>query len=128
MERIHSIAELQNQCGIDYTERTLHMLDGLQLSFWIRELLEEVLAWSETAKGGSLNSAGRGSSRALTCSYIILARLSSINCISSSQENGLETSTSPKQEIIRILISTHGLVGQYIRVKFRMQKMHRCVI
>ena len=54
LERIQSIAELEGTNPVlDYTERTLHVLEKLQVSFWVREILEEVLIWSETAKAGS---------------------------------------------------------------------------
>ncbi|GAS81281.1 class I SAM-dependent methyltransferase [Paenibacillus amylolyticus] len=55
LERIHSIAELEGTNPVlDYTERTLHVLEKLPVSFWVREILEDVLIWSETAKAGSL--------------------------------------------------------------------------
>ncbi|MCQ8818591.1 hypothetical protein, partial [Mesorhizobium sp. SEMIA396] len=51
LERIHSIAELEGTNPVlDYVERTLQVLDQLEVSFWIREILEDVLVWSETAK------------------------------------------------------------------------------
>ncbi|KRF21426.1 hypothetical protein [Paenibacillus sp. Soil787] len=53
-ERIQSIQELaQANPVLDYVERTLHILDELLLSFWKKDLLEEVLIWSEAAKGGT---------------------------------------------------------------------------
>ncbi|KAA8786990.1 class I SAM-dependent methyltransferase [Paenibacillus amylolyticus] len=118
LERIHSIAELQKTHAVlDYTERTLHMLDGMQLSFWIRELLEEVLAWSETAKGGSLEQRRTWQQQGINLFVhnIGSAQLYQRYATDRDRENGLESVASPRQEIIRILISTHGLIGQYIR-------------
>lgn len=55
LERISSIGELAHANPVlDYVERTLTILDSLPLSYWIKELLEEVLAWAETAKGGTV--------------------------------------------------------------------------
>lgn len=116
LERIHSIAELQKTNAVlDYTERTLHMLDGMQLSFWIRELLEEVLAWSETAKGGSLEQRRTWQQQGINLFVHNIGSAQLYHRYTTEQENGLESAASPRQEIIRILISTHGLIGQYIR-------------
>ncbi|WP_145413099.1 class I SAM-dependent methyltransferase [Paenibacillus xylanexedens] len=116
LERIHSIAELQQTNAVlDYTERTLRMLDEMQLSFWIRELLEEVLAWSETAKGGSLEQRRTWQQQGINLFVHNIGSAQLYHLYTSDQENGLESAASPRQEIIRILISTHGLIGQYIR-------------
>nr|WP_285888416.1 class I SAM-dependent methyltransferase [Paenibacillus polysaccharolyticus] len=116
LERIHSIAELQKTNAVlDYTERTLRMLDRLQLSFWIRELLEEVLVWSETAKGGSLEQRRTWQQQGINLFVHNVGSAQLYHLNATDRENGLESATSPRQEIIRILISTHGLIGQYIR-------------
>jgi SAM-dependent methyltransferase len=142
LERIHSIAELQNTNAVlDYTERTLQVLDGLQLSFWMRELLEVVLAWSETAKGGSpeqrrawqhqginlfvhnIGSAQlydlytaetRGDELARVPESQVQAA-SEMQVSPQGQDTASAEMVSPRHEITRILISTHGLIGQYIR-------------
>lgn len=55
LERIQSLQQLANSNPVlDYVERTLQVLDELPLSLWIKETIEEVLKWSETAKGGSV--------------------------------------------------------------------------
>ncbi|MEK4273751.1 class I SAM-dependent methyltransferase [Paenibacillus sp. FSL R7-0026] len=147
LERIHSIAELEGTNPVlDYTERTLHVLEELQVSFWVREILEEVLIWSETAKAGSreqrrvwqkqgvnlfVHNVG---SAQLYDLYAVAEHLdndigktkeTSIYQLGSpgdalsknadiSEHDALNTHT-PRHEIIRTLIATHGLIGQYIR-------------
>ncbi|MGQ8874501.1 class I SAM-dependent methyltransferase [Paenibacillus sp. TSA_86.1] len=116
LERIHSIAELQKiNAVLDYTERTLQVLNGLQLSFWMKELLEEVLAWSETAKGGSLDQRRTWQQQGINLFVHNIGSAQLYSLYATDGSNGLESATSPKQEIIRILISTHGLIGQYTR-------------
>ncbi|WP_239004495.1 methyltransferase [Paenibacillus tepidiphilus] len=54
LERVESLRELDTHNPVlDYVERSLRLLDSLPLSYWIKELAEETLVWSETAKGGS---------------------------------------------------------------------------
>ncbi|MCP1183839.1 class I SAM-dependent methyltransferase [Paenibacillus sp. 1781tsa1] len=147
LERIHSIAELEGTNPVlDYTERTLHVLEKLQVSFWVREILEEVLIWSETAKAGSreqrrvwqkqgvnlfVHNVG---SAQLYDLYIGANHLdndigksggTSINQPGSLSDalsknadmskHAVLTSHTPRHEVIRTLIATHGLIGQYIR-------------
>jgi SAM-dependent methyltransferase len=108
VERIKSLHELaEGNHVLDYVERTLTLLDQLPLSFWIKELLEEVLIWCETAKGGTLRER-------------ILWQQEGINCrvhnIGSAQlYRRIKGDGSPRAEIVAALIEGHGLVGQQIR-------------
>ncbi|UPK47303.1 class I SAM-dependent methyltransferase [Paenibacillus pabuli] len=150
LERIHSIAELEGTNPVlDYVERTLQVLEQLQVSFWIREILEDVLVWSETAKAGSPkqrrkwqkqgvnlfvhnvgsaqlydmyesvgNLHGKQSHREEEHSSRsdISRDLSNDDPIGSTQTaQTAYGSLTPRHEIIRTLIATHGLIGQYIR-------------
>ncbi|PZT55109.1 class I SAM-dependent methyltransferase [Paenibacillus silvae] len=110
LERVHSMAELEHTNAVmDYTERTLQVLEGLRLSFWIRELLEEVLAWSETAKGGSLEQRRAWQQQGIN---LFVHNIGSAQLYELYAASAIRT---PRHEIIRILIATHGLIGQYIR-------------
>lgn len=108
VERIQSLRELaEGNHVLDYVERTLALLNHLPLSFWIKELLEEVLSWCETAKGGTLRER-------------ILWQQEGINCrvhnIGSAQlYRKTKGDGSPRAEIVAALIEGHGLVGQQIR-------------
>lgn len=75
LERVESLGELEQQSPVlDYVERSLRVLDSLPLSYWIRELAEETLIWSETAKGVRSGSAGAGRRTALIYLCIISVR------------------------------------------------------
>lgn len=52
LERIDSLEELQNNYILNYVERSLKALEELHLPDERQMLLEEVLVWSEVAKGG----------------------------------------------------------------------------
>lgn len=112
LERITSISELTGANPVlDYVERTLHVLNKLQVSFWIKELLEEVLVWSETAKGGTLRERIRWQESGVN---LFVHNLGSGELYARYIEEHYGD-MSLRQKIIRTLIMTHGLVGQYIR-------------
>lgn len=111
LERIRSIGELKDANPVlDYVERTLLILDGLPLSFWIKELLEDVLVWSETAKGGTVRERLRWQQEGINLF---------VHNIGSAQlyvrQAQAESPVYPRNSMTRILIETHGLIGQYIR-------------
>ncbi|MHA7584142.1 class I SAM-dependent methyltransferase [Paenibacillus vandeheii] len=150
LERIHSIAELEGTNPVlDYVERTLQVLDQLEVSFWIREILEDVLVWSETAKAGSLKQRRSWQKQGVNLfvhnvgSAQLYDMYGSVGDMQGKQGNCEEkdasrsefpsdflndppsdstqiaqsahSSPTPRNEIIRTLIATHGLIGQYIR-------------
>lgn len=109
LERVESLEELDRRNPVlDYVERSLQILDQLPCSIWIKELVEETLIWSETAKGGTLEER-------------LLWQEEGINCfvhnIGSAQLYGkhLGGTVSEKSALIERLIETHGLIGQQIR-------------
>ncbi|MBT2290353.1 class I SAM-dependent methyltransferase [Paenibacillus albidus] len=113
LERVESLQELNYRNPVlDYVERSLLLLEKLPVSFWIKELVEEVLIWSETAKGG-------------TSRQRLIWQEEGINCfvhnIGSAQlyrlyAGGTEADAdSDRQRIVHRLIETHGLIGQQIR-------------
>ncbi|WCR28287.1 class I SAM-dependent methyltransferase [Paenibacillus thiaminolyticus] len=109
LERIQSLQQLANSNPVlDYVERTLQVLDGLPLSFWIKETIEEVLKWSETAKGGSVRQriAWQEQGISLFAHNVGSAQLYGQHTRNQRQERVLLTHT---------LIFTHGLIGQYWR-------------
>lgn len=109
LERVESLEELDRRNPVlDYVERSLQLLDQLPRSIWIKELVEETLIWSETAKGGTLKER-------------LLWQEEGINCfvhnIGSAQLYGkhLSGTVSDKSALVHRLIETHGLIGQQIR-------------
>ncbi|MFS0869513.1 class I SAM-dependent methyltransferase [Paenibacillus xylanilyticus] len=134
LERIHSIAELEGTNPVlDYVERSLRVLEQLSISFWVREMVEEVLIWSETAKAGTLKQrkawqrAGINlfvhniGSAQLYSQYVIHRKTGSMddghNTVDQAAElyADWENTITPRQHMVRTLIATHGLIGQYIR-------------
>ncbi|SEG64848.1 class I SAM-dependent methyltransferase [Paenibacillus sp. UNC499MF] len=111
LERIRSIHELAEANPVlDYVERTLRILDGLGLSFWVKEILETVLVWSETAKGGTVRQRMQWQADGIN---LFVHNIGSAQLFDRFNETG-ETETD-KIRVIRTLIETHGLIGQYIR-------------
>ncbi|MFC9778521.1 class I SAM-dependent methyltransferase [Paenibacillus chitinolyticus] len=111
LERIRSIHELADANPVlDYVERTLRILDGLKLSFWVKEILETVLVWSETAKGGTVRQRMQWQADGVN---LFVHNIGSVQLFDRFNEMG-ETGTD-KLLVIRTLIETHGLLGQYIR-------------
>lgn len=119
LERVASLQELEQQNPVlDYVERSLRVLDSLPLSYWIKELAEETLVWSETAKGGTLHQRRRWQAEGInifvhnTGSAQLYQRYTD-----SVQESSVEGKggSSDKRLIVHTLIETHGLIGQQIR-------------
>ncbi|AYB45913.1 class I SAM-dependent methyltransferase [Paenibacillus lautus] len=112
LERITSIGQLAHANPVlDYVERTLKILDSLHVSYWIKELLEEVLVWAETAKGGTMRDRLRWQQSGI---HLFLHNIGSAQLYERHirQDRG---TLSPHEEMVHTLILTHGLLGQHIR-------------
>ncbi|OKP98897.1 class I SAM-dependent methyltransferase [Paenibacillus sp. P46E] len=127
LERVDSLQELEYiNPVLDYVERSLRLLDSLALSYWIKELAEETLVWSETAKGGTLRQRRLWQAEGIN---IFVHNIGSAQLYlrhagrAGAEEYGLQTghvmeaggTEAAKQEIVHRLIETHGLIGQQIR-------------
>lgn len=134
LERVESLRELDD-CNpvLDYVERSLRLLDSLPLSYWIKELAEETLVWSETAKGGTTRQRRMWQLEGINCfvhnigSAQLYARHR--ETVSGdgpqSKDTGQTqpgwsdtaggTADAEKSLIVHRLIETHGLIGQQIR-------------
>ncbi|KUP25650.1 class I SAM-dependent methyltransferase [Paenibacillus sp. DMB5] len=128
LERVESLQELdQRNPVLDYVERSLRLLDSLQLSYWIKELAEETLIWSETSKGGTSRQRRRWQEEGINCfaHNIGSAQLywqhtagETFDVTGRPQASALRTAGVPYAEtlvIVHRLIETHGLLGQQIR-------------
>ncbi|WP_438347239.1 class I SAM-dependent methyltransferase [Paenibacillus sp. FA6] len=109
LDRIRSIGELlEANPVLDYVEETLEILESLSLSFWVKEILEEVLIWSEVAKGGTLKE------RLSWQKEEINLFVHNIGSAELYKKYGVNVETE-RTDVIYTLIATHGLVGQFLR-------------
>ncbi|WP_342564376.1 class I SAM-dependent methyltransferase [Paenibacillus sp. FSL R7-0345] len=128
LERVESLQELdQRNPVLDYVERSLSLLDSLQLSYWIKELAEETLIWSETAKGGTPRQRRKWQEEGINCfaHNIGSAQLywqhnagETFDVTGRPQASALRAAGVAQAEtlvIVHRLIETHGLLGQQIR-------------
>ncbi|AIQ56353.1 class I SAM-dependent methyltransferase [Paenibacillus borealis] len=114
LERVESLQGLEQQNPVlDYVERSLRVLDSLPLSYWIRELAEETLIWSETAKGGTIRQRRGWQDEGIN---IFVHNIGSAQLYqrNADREQANEVSAD-KRLIVHRLIETHGLIGQQIR-------------
>ncbi|MCX7710721.1 MAG: class I SAM-dependent methyltransferase [Clostridia bacterium] len=108
LERLNSLDELKNNYVLGYVEKTLKLLSEFDLNTYQSHILEETLKWSEVAKSGLMHQRKQWIKKG----FNLFA-----HNIGSAQIY-LEQSEEPDPDVKRIvycLISTHGLIGQYIR-------------
>jgi SAM-dependent methyltransferase len=109
MERVDSIEELQTNLVLSYVERTLLILEQLELPEFQTKVIEEVLTWSEVAKCGMNHHRKQWMEKG----YNLF-----VHNIGSAQIYQVQTNLSEDaqcRDLIYILVYTHGLIGQYIR-------------
>lgn len=115
LERVESLQSLEQQNPVlDYVERSLRVLDSLPLSYWIKELAEETLVWSETAKGGTVRQRRGWQAEGIN---IFVHNIGSAQLYRRYAE-GLKQEAAGSREkrlVVHTLIETHGLIGQQIR-------------
>ena len=107
LERLHSMEEKSSSYICDYVERTLHILNELNVPEHISSLVEEVLIWSEVAKGGTDYFRRRWLKQGINL-FVHNKGSAEIYLKDGKAED-------QRKYIIYTLISTHGLIGQYIR-------------
>ncbi|OBZ09092.1 methyltransferase [Bacillus sp. FJAT-27264] len=109
LERVESLEQLRGeQPVLRYVERSLHLLEELPLSYWIKELVEEVLVWSETAKGGTFRERKVWQEEGINCF---------VHNVGSAQlyRRYLGSLSTAREILVHRLIETHGWIGQQIR-------------
>ncbi|NHN30555.1 class I SAM-dependent methyltransferase [Paenibacillus agricola] len=119
LERVQSLHDLINANPVlDYVEKSLEALSQQHMSFWIREIVEEVLVWSEVAKGGSLRQ------RMVWREQGVHLMAHNVGSGEIYLRHGNQKQSEARRHVIFTLIHTHGLIGQYLRgeVPFAEQK------
>jgi len=108
IERIRSLQELAEANHIlDYVERSLRLLDRMKLSFWMKEVLEEVLCWAEVAKGGTLRDRIQWQRRGIN--YYVHNHGSAALYLEHAEDP-----LAARAVVVHRLIEGHGLIGQQI--------------
>lgn len=111
IENFKRVKDMSNTSVLNYVEKTLEILDKEILDDFDREILEEVLVWSEVSKCGNYYFRDEWRSEGITLN---------IHNIGSSEiflkyNEEYEKFNYMRETIIATLIRTHGYVGQYIR-------------
>ena len=112
-ERIDSISKIKTNSVLNYVQRTLEILDGMDMENDSKCIIEEVLKWSEVAKCGLPNIREQWRSREFNL-FVHNIGSAQIYCSSYDLTNDKSIDVIAK-EIISTLIFTHGLIGQYLR-------------
>ena len=116
LERVESLHELNDSNPVlDYVERSLQLLERLPLSFWIKELVEETLIWSETTKGGTSRQRQQWQEEGINCFVHNIGSSQLYWRHKVNQDSKSSNSIPSKVIIVHRLIETHGLLGQQIR-------------
>jgi len=104
-EYIKSMDQLNENRLLNYVKKSLLILEDYTLDQDVFDLLQEILQWSEVAKGGMLHHRERW----LDHGYNLFAHnIGSASIYAEIQKDY-------RNPIVETLINTHGLIGQYIR-------------
>lgn len=113
LERVQTLEELRHQNPVlDYVERTLRLLQTWPESFWLMELAEEALIWSEAAKGGTEQRRRLWAQEGIN---LFAHNVGSAELYRRHMKESGEEELSIRSRIVHLLIQTHGLIGQQIR-------------
>lgn len=113
LERVNSTAELTHNYVLNYVEKTLKILQQCGYPNKIKEIIAQVLIWSEVAKTGLLHQ--RKQWRAAGYNLYIHNEASA-DVFLEYVVTQSDYQRNPKQEsLVATLIRTHGLIGQYVR-------------
>ncbi len=103
-ERIESLEDLSENIVLNYVKSTFEILNRYELNDSLFYLLEETLKWSEVAKCGLKHHRNKWND---------LGYNLQVHNIGSAQI--YEAESDDYNPIVRVLIETHGLIGQFVR-------------
>lgn len=112
-ERVNNLKSLNNKYVYSYVLKTLEILEQEKTKYneKIIYLVEETLKWSETAKSNNKTKIKEWKNKKIN---LLVHNIGSAEIYSSEEKN--------YNNIIRVLIKTHGLIGQYIRGEINLSK------
>lgn len=114
IERVHAVKDINEGSILQYVKNQLDILQGMNISTFDKELLEEVIIWSESAKCGLPNIRQKWIENRYNL-FIHNVGSSEIYMENKSKANTKNLEDLTRTKIINTLISTHGLIGQFIR-------------
>lgn len=121
LEQVDSLKKIPKNPVFPYVERTLHLLNEMPLQTREKEIIEEVLVWSEVAKGGMKHQRQEWTEKGIQLS---IHNIGSAQIYAAEQmKKKLGQRDLEREELIYLLILTHGLVGQYIRGETRYKQL-----
>ncbi|MCZ0107724.1 class I SAM-dependent methyltransferase [Bacillus licheniformis] len=115
LERISSLENMPQNPVFLYVEQTLSILEKADIPELEKEIIEEVLIWSEAAKCGQPHKRKEWREKGF---QLAIHNIGSAQ-IYADRRQAYMPERQDIEELIHILIVTHGLVGQYIRGETR---------
>lgn len=115
MENIKSLEEINENYILNYVQRTLQILEESVCSIETKKIVEEILVWSETAKGGTDHKRREWLKRG----YNLFAHNIGASQIYRDESGEMNPA---RKEVIQKLIKTHGLAGQALRGEVLFQR------
>lgn len=112
MDNFDRVESRTKNAVLEYVKKTLSILQTIQVTSEERGFIEQVLIWSEVSKCGN---------KAMRASWKEKGYNLSIHNIGSAQIFQEYAQNSDK-ELVRILIETHGYIGQVLRGEVRMSE------
>lgn len=121
LEQVDSLERMPENPILPYVERTLLVLSEMDLPLKEKSIIEEVLVWSEVAKGGMKHNRRIWRENGF---QLDIHNIGSAQIYAAEQMHlSLHQRDLEKEELIYILILTHGLVGQFIRGEVRYKQL-----
>ena len=104
IEHLDNIRQNSTKLVYEYVMRSLNLLNNMKVNKKVYSLVSEALKWMDVSKAGTKNDRKRW--KDIGCNLYIHNIASSII---------YKNEVKDYNEIVYILIKTHGLIGQYIR-------------
>lgn len=122
LEQVESLEKLPPNPVLSYVERTLWILNELNLPINERSIIEDVLIWSEVSKGGSKHKRREWEKKGF---QLAIHNIGSAQIYADEQMNlPLHSRNLDREELVYLLILTHGLAGQFIRGEIHYSQFH----
>lgn len=121
LEQVDSLERMPENPILPYVERTLLVLSEMNLPLKEKSIIEEVLVWSEVAKGGMKHNRRIWRENGF---QLDIHNIGSAQIYAAEQMHlSLHQRDLEEEELIYTLILTHGLVGQFIRGEVRYKQL-----